>query len=277
MKESTRRPEGQRIQGVMAKAILLSAVMGMAGCASTQTAERNPQDPWEGFNRKVYAFNDTVDRYALKPIAQGYDYVTPSPVQTGVGNFFSNLGEVGTAFNSVLQWKWNNAGIASGRFVINSTLGLAGLLDIATDMGITGREEDFGQTLAVWGVGEGPYLVLPLLGPSTVRDTSGLPVDMYTDPVTHVEEDKVAYGLTFLRLVDKRAALLDQERLIQGDRYSFIRDTWLQQRRFEVNDGEVGDDPFASDSFEFDDSDFAVDDEVGATQSDTDNEAAPTP
>jgi phospholipid-binding lipoprotein MlaA len=161
--------------------------------------------------------------------------------------------------------------------VINSTLGLAGLLDIATDMGITGREEDFGQTLAVWGVGEGPYLVLPLLGPSTVRDTSGLPVDMYTDPVTHVEEDKVAYGLTFLRLVDKRAALLDQERLIQGDRYSFIRDTWLQQRRFEVNDGEVGDDPFASDSFEFDDSDFAVDDEVGATQSDTDNEAAPTP
>ncbi|WP_458525082.1 MlaA family lipoprotein [Onishia taeanensis] len=262
----------------MARALTVGSLVAMAGCASTQTVERNPEDPWEGFNRKVYVFNDTLDRYALKPIAQGYDYVTPSPVQTGVGNFFSNLGELGTAFNSALQWKWSNASIATGRFVINSTLGLAGLVDIASDMGITGREEDFGQTLAVWGVGEGPYLVLPLLGPSTVRDTAGLPVDMYTDPVSYVEEDEVAYGLTFLRLVDKRAGLLDQERLIQGDRYSFIRDAWLQQRRFEVNDGEMGDDPFASDDFEFDDSDFAVDDDADAAEADAaDREAAPTP
>ncbi len=278
MRDNARRPKGRAARGIMARAILLGAVMSMAGCASTQTAESNPDDPWEGFNRKVFVFNDTLDRYALKPIAQGYDYVTPSPVQTGVGNFFANLGEVGTAFNSVLQWKWGNAGIASGRFMINSTLGLAGLVDIATDMGITGREEDFGQTLAVWGVGEGPYLVLPLLGPSTVRDTAGRPVDMYTDPVTYVEDDEVAYGLTFLRIVDKRAALLDQERLIRGDRYSFIRDAWLQQRRFEVNDGDMGDDPFASDDFDFDDSDFAFDEQPDADEADgEDSEAAPTP
>ena len=278
MRKNARSSQGRTRRGLMARTLLLGTVLGMAGCAGSQTVERNPEDPWEGFNRQVYAFNDTLDRYALKPVAQGYDYVTPAPVQTGVGNFFSNLGELGTAFNSVLQWKWGNAGVATGRFMINSTLGLAGLVDIATDMGITGREEDFGQTLAVWGVGEGPYLVLPLLGPSTVRDTAGLPVDMYTDPVTYVEEDEVAYGLTFLRLVDKRAALLDEEKLIRGDRYSFIRDAWLQQRRFEVNDGEMGDDPFASDDFEFDDSGFAIDDDGAAEGGDaSDAEAAPAP
>ncbi len=276
MRENMHRPKGRGAMGPMARAVVLGTAMVTAGCASTQGVEGHPDDPWEGFNRKVYAFNDTLDRYALKPIAQGYDYVTPSPVQTGVGNFFSNLGELGTAFNSVLQWKWSNASIATGRFVINSTLGMAGLVDVATDMGITGREEDFGQTLAVWGVGEGPYLMLPLLGPSTVRDTAGLPVDYYTDPTSYVEDDEVAYGLTFLELVDKRAALLDQEQLIQGDRYSFIRDAWLQQRRFEVNDGEMGDDPFASDDFEFDDSDFAID-ELAPEAEEADGEAAPTP
>ncbi|GAB2794251.1 VacJ family lipoprotein [Halomonas shantousis] len=246
-------------KGVMA--LCVAAVL--SGCASQGTVapDPNPQDPWEGFNRRVFAFNDTLDRYALKPVAQGYDYVTPEPVQTGVGNFFSNLGELGTAFNSMLQWKWSNAGIASGRFVINSILGVGGVLDPATRMGLREREEDFGQTLAVWGVDEGPFLVLPILGGRTLRHTAGLPVDWYTYPLTYVEEDKVRYSLRFLELVDLRASLLDQERLIQGDRYSFVRDAYLQRRRFEVSDGQLGEDPFASgafdEDFEFSDDDFA--------------------
>ncbi|MFG6175831.1 VacJ family lipoprotein [Halomonas sp. THAF12] len=235
----------------------LCALALLTGCASTATSERSrPEDPWEGFNRQVFAFNETLDRYALKPAAQGYRFVTPDPVETGVGNFFSNLGEIRTTLNSLLQGKGSNAGIATGRFLINSTVGVLGFFDVASHMELTGREEDFGQTLATWGVGEGPYVVLPLLGPSTVRDTAGLPVDMYTDPLTYVEEDKVRYSLLALDVIDTRAGLLDQERLIRGDRYSFIRDSWLQRRRFEVNDGELGEDPFATDEFDFDDADF---------------------
>lgn len=234
------------------------ALVALTGCATTGGAEpRNPDDPWEGFNRRVFAFNEVVDRYALKPAAQGYRFVTPDPVETSVGNFFTNLGELRTALNSLLQGKGSNASIATGRFLINSTVGVAGVFDVASRLDITGREEDFGQTLAVWGLDRGPYLVLPFLGPSTVRDTAGLPVDAYTYPLTYVEEDKVRIGLTALRVIDTRAGLLDQEKLIRGDRYSFIRDSWLQQRRFEVKDGELGEDPFASDDFDFNESDFA--------------------
>lgn len=231
-------------------------VVALSGCAGTAVQDRNPEDPWEGFNRKVFAFNEVLDRYALKPVAQGYDFVTPDPVQTGVGNFFSNLGEIRTTINSVLQGKPGNAGIATGRFLLNSTLGFAGVLDVATDMELTGNREDFGQTLAVWGVGEGPYLVLPLLGPSTVRDTSGLPADIYTSPLAYVNDDKVTYSLAALDVVATRASYLDQEKLITGDRYAFLRDTYLQRRRFEVLDGQLGKDPFASEEFDLDDVDF---------------------
>lgn len=249
------------MRGVMSRwagrgALLVSLAM-LAGCASSgEVRERHPDDPWEGFNRKVFAFNDVVDRYALKPVARGYRFVTPDPVETGVGNFFSNLGEIRTTLNSLLQGEGGNAGVSTGRFLINTTVGIGGLFDVATRMDITGREEDFGQTLGAWGVGEGAYVVLPLLGPSTVRDTAGLPVDAYTYPLTYVEDDTVRYGLRALQAVDARAGLLDQEALISGDRYSFIRDAYLQQRRFEVNDGAMGEDPFASDEFDFDDGDF---------------------
>ncbi|WP_106230421.1 MlaA family lipoprotein [Halomonas ventosae] len=237
-----------------ALALLLVA---SAGCATSgEVRERHPDDPWEGFNRKVFAFNDVVDRYALKPAARGYRFITPDPVETGVGNFFSNLGEPRTVLNSLLQGKVRNASIATSRFLINTTVGVGGLWDVASRMEITGQEEDFGQTLGTWGWEESRYLVLPLLGPSTVRDTGGLPVDMYAYPTTYVEDDEVRMGLTALRVIDARAGLLDQEALIRGDRYSFIRDTWLQQRRFEVNDGEQGEDPFASEAFDFDDADF---------------------
>ncbi|MFD2189548.1 VacJ family lipoprotein [Pistricoccus aurantiacus] len=240
----------------MRNALIAMALAGLAGCASTPDTERNPEDPWEGFNRQVFAFNDTLDRYALKPVAQGYAYVTPDPVEKSVGNFFSNLGELRTVLNSILQWKWNNAGVASGRFFVNTTLGVAGLFDVATSAGITANKEDFGQTLGWWGVDSGPYLVLPLLGPSTVRDTGALPVDIYSYPLAYVEDDKIRLSIRALQLVNVRASLLDQERFIQGDRYTFIRDTFLQKRRFEVNDGQSGEDPFASDDFDFDDADF---------------------
>lgn len=238
--------------------VALVALAMLAGCAGrVAVEERHPDDPWEGFNRRVFVFNEAIDRAVLKPVARGYRTITPQPVQTGVGNFFSNLGELRTALNSLLQGKPANAGLSTSRFLINTTVGIAGLWDFATPMGVTADEEDFGQTLGVWGVGEGPYLVLPLLGPSTVRDTSGLPVDAYTYPLTYVEDDTVRYGLTALRIVDVRAGFLEQEELIRGDRYVFIRDAYLQRRRFEVTDGELGDDPFASDEFDFDDADFA--------------------
>lgn len=237
--------------------LLLVALLATGGCASTQVAEdRHPEDPWEGFNRKVFAFNDVVDRYTLKPVARGYRTITPEPVQTGVGNFFSNLGELRTAINSVLQGKPANAGLATSRFLINSTVGIGGLLDYATLMEITAEEEDFGQTLAVWGWEDSRYLVLPLLGPSTLRDTTGLPADIAANPIYYIDDDTVRVSLTALNLVDIRAGLLDQEELIRGDRYRFIRDAFLQSRQFAISDGELGDDPFAADVFDFDDSDF---------------------
>lgn len=249
------KAQGKRLLGGV---VALAAAAMLAGCASGGGVDRepNPQDPWEGFNRKVFAFNDVLDRYALKPVARGYRFITPDPVETGVGNFFSNLGEPRTVLNSLLQGKVRNASIATSRFIINTTVGVAGLWDVASRMEITGQEEDFGQTLGAWGWEESRYLVLPLLGPSTLRDTGGLPADMYSYPTTYIDDDETRLGLTALRVIDTRAGLLDQEALIQGDRYSFIRDAWLQQRRFEVSDGELGDDPFASDEFDFDDADF---------------------
>lgn len=259
--------------GFLARISVALAVLAMlAGCAGRAAVEeRHPDDPWEGFNRRVFVFNEAIDRAVLKPVARGYRTVTPQPVQTGVGNFFSNLGEIRTALNSLLQGKPANAGLSTSRFLINSTVGIGGLWDFATHMGITADEEDFGQTLGAWGVGEGPYLVLPLLGPSTVRDTSGLPLDAYTYPLTYVDDDKVRYGLTALRIVDARAGFLEQEELIRGDRYVFIRDAYLQRRRFEVSDGELGDDPFASDEFDFDFDDADFDDAFEDAESDDDD------
>lgn len=251
-----RRPRRPRRRAVIRGLAAALSLVVLSGCASTAVQEANPDDPWEGFNRRVFAFNEVVDRYALKPVAQGYDYVTPDPVQKSVGNVFSNLGEIRTAINSVLQGKPANAGIATGRFLINSTVGVLGIFDVAGRLELVGRKEDFGQTLGVWGVGEGPYLVLPLLGPSTVRDTAGLPADIYTSPLAYVDSDRVRYGMLALDVIDTRASFLEQEKLLRGDRYTFLRDGYLQRRRFEVADGELGEDPFASDDFDLDDADF---------------------
>ncbi|WP_237057929.1 MlaA family lipoprotein [Microbulbifer sediminum] len=201
------------------------------------------RDPWEGFNRAVFRFNDTADRWVLKPVAVTYRQVTPIFMQHGVSNFFGNLLEITNSFNSVLQWKWGEAGNGAGRFLINSTVGVAGLFDVAEHVGLEPTDgEDFDQTLAVWGVPSGPYLVLPFLGPSTVRGVPSMAVDYYTDPVSYVDHNQTRYSLRFTDLTQTRASLLKTESLLQGDRYVLLRDAYLQRRDFLINDGNVDDD-----------------------------------
>jgi len=237
------------------------SAQGPAGEATNdQTSPaRNNRDPWEGFNRKVYAFNDVLDRAILKPAARGYKAITPDPVEHGVSNVFDNLGEVTTIVNSILQWKWKTAANSTGRLLVNSTLGIVGLIDVADRCGLPKTPgEDFGQTLAAWGVGAGPYLILPFLGPSTVRDTVGSSVSWYTDPVTYIEDSEAGLGARTLRIVDNRAQLLEAEKLVKGDRYSFIRDAYLQNRDFLIKDGKVEDDFGEEPEYEddFDDIEF---------------------
>lgn len=223
---------------------LLSSVLVavlFAGCASMPEGRKpNPADPWEGFNRNVYAFNDAVDRAVLKPVAQGYQAVVPDPVQTGVSNVFSNLGEPVNAVNNLLQGKFSAFAGDVGRFGINSLLGILGIWDVATPMGLEKSNEDFGQTLGKWGSGPGPFLVLPLLGPSTVRDGIGRIADAPLGYSPYVTNEPLRYSMFVTELVNLRAGLLKAEKVLDDaalDRYSFIRDAYLQRRRNLVYDG----------------------------------------
>ncbi|WP_226663106.1 VacJ family lipoprotein [Microbulbifer aggregans] len=214
--------------------------------------EPEDRDPWEGFNRAMFRFNDAADRWFLKPAATSYRQITPIFMQTGVSNFFSNLYEVNNVFNDVLQWKWGQAGNDTGRFLINSTVGLVGLFDVARHMGLEASDgEDFGQTLAVWGVPSGPYLVLPMMGPSTVRDAPANVVEWYTNPLTYIDDQSAEYTLKVVNVVQIRASLLQAEALLKGDRYVLMRDAYLQRREFLINDGETEDD-FGGDMDEYD-------------------------
>jgi phospholipid-binding lipoprotein MlaA len=205
-------------------------------------------DPFESWNRKVFAFNDGVDRWFLRPVAKAYRTVTPDLVDRGVTNFFSNLGEVSNFTNSVLQGKGESAVVAFGRFTFNTIFGLGGIFDVATSFDLPERNEDFGQTLGVWGLGSGPYLVLPLLGPSTPRHTTGFLTDSFVLPSAWDEiEDPDRYYLRALQIVDVRADLIPAEGMISGDRYTFMRNAFLQRREFLLNDGKITDDPFAND------------------------------
>lgn len=221
-------------------------LFGLAGCASTgtsETGETRPKDPWEPVNRVVFDANMKLDGWIVKPLAKGYVKITPDPVEQGVSNFFDNVGEVTNAVNSVLQWKWGNAGNSSGRFLLNSTVGLVGLFDVAKHAGLKKQdEESFGQTLSVWGVGPGYYVVLPFLGPSTVTDSLAMPLDWYSDPLTYLNDPRTSNSLRALELLDLRAGLLEAEQLMSGDRYIFVREAYLQRREYLVNDGEVEDD-----------------------------------
>lgn len=218
-----------------------TAVALLVGCASTQEIQGDDTDALESYNRAMFAFNDAVDKAVFKPVAKVYRRVLPEPVTTSVGNFFSNLNDVVVLVNSLLQFKLHQAAMNSSRIVFNTTFGVAGLFDVATRMELPKQREDFGQTLGYWGFGEGPYLVLPFLGPSTVRDSVGLIGDFFTNPITWAtDSNAVAWGLWGLDLVNRRSELLRIERALadeQIDPYSFQRGAYLQQRRNLVYDG----------------------------------------
>lgn len=227
---------------------------------ATEAAAIPDPDPFEGLNRRIFAFNQTLDSWVLKPVAKGYKVVAPKFVQRGVSNFFGNLGEIGNTANDVLQWKWGQAANDSGRFLINSTVGVAGVFDVAAKAGLPRSDgEDFGQTLAVWGVPAGAYLMLPLLGPATVRDGGATYVDYYTNPIRFVDPTLAEYGVHAVNLIDKRAEMLDAESLISGDSYTLLRDYYLQRRNFLIKDGQVEDD-FGGDDFGDDYYDSGYDD-----------------
>ncbi len=220
------------------RSLLAVAVLALAGCATGPNA--NPRDPLEPFNRRVTQFNEGVDAVVLKPTATLYRENVPAMVRTGVSNFFGNLGDAWSAVNSALQLKLQNAAENWMRFSFNTVFGFVGILDIASEIGIERHREDFGQTLGRWGVPAGPYIVLPLLGPSTLRDTVALPVDRKGDLVSH-QNDGTETGLYILRAVDVRSNLLRAGEVLEGaalDKYSFTRDAYLQRRRAQIPDAE---------------------------------------
>ncbi|WP_457670360.1 MlaA family lipoprotein [Thiolapillus sp.] len=210
----------------------------VSGCATSGAVEN---DPWEAFNRPMYRFNEKLDEYVAKPLARGYQAITPAPVDRGISRFFANLDDVQIALNNLLQFKFRDALSDAGRFGLNSTIGILGFLDVATGMGLEKHEEDFGQTLGKWGFPSGPYLVLPVLGPSSVRDAVGFAGDWVVNPIfVQIDNADVSWSLYGLRYVDRRADLLKASRILQSaalDPYSFIRDSYLQRRQSLVFDG----------------------------------------
>ena len=221
--------------------IIASMAVMLSGCATTEYVE-DERDPWQGFNRSMYSFNDAADRAIFKPVAKGYVAITPKFVRTGVRNFYSNLNDVSVAVNNMLQGKVRDGASDVGRFVVNTTIGILGLFDVASAMGMRKHNEDFGQTLAVWGVGQGPYVVWPFLGPNTVRNTPSLIVDeILLYPPTYIElktEERIA--LYLLDKISIRAELLsleEQTKDISTDKYAFIRDAYLDRREFLIHDG----------------------------------------
>ncbi len=215
---------------------LVLAAISLTGCASTHT--KNPADPLESFNRGVYQFNDAVDKAIAKPVAQGYNAVMPVPGKVMVSNFFSNLDDVIVTANDLLQFKFAQAASDGARFLFNTTFGVFGLLDVTSRL--EKHNEDFGQTLGYWGMGNGPYLVLPLLGPSTVRDGVGLYADSRPSKIRHVDHMRTRNQLYLTNAINRRAQLLDQEKVLDEaalDRYEFIRDAYLLRRESLVYDG----------------------------------------
>lgn len=222
------------------------ALLLASGCASTggpeQGRDSHPQDPFEPVNRAVFGFNSVVDEFVLRPVAVGYETVTPKPMRWNIRNFFDNVTYPVTIANLALQGKLGDSAHASGRFLANSTFGLLGLFDVATVMGLERHNEDFGQTLGVWGIEESPYLVLPFLGPSTVRDGIGRFPDSYLfDPLSIYTRENTDYGPMALDLIQTRQQFLSQDQEIRQavDPYAMMRDAYLQRRDFLIRDGET--------------------------------------
>jgi phospholipid-binding lipoprotein MlaA len=222
----------------------LIACLAMAGCASLPSGNPDPRDPWERFNRASFKLNDALDRAVLRPTARAYVKVTPRVIRTGISNFFANLETATTLVNNALQGKGRAVGQDTARLLLNSTLGLGGLFDPASAAGIEKNDEDFGQTLGAWGVESGPYLMVPFLGPSTLRDTIARVPDQYTNPVQYLEDDSTRFMITAVEILDLRAGLLSLDKQLEEsfDRYAFVRNAWLQRREYKVMDGNVEDD-----------------------------------
>lgn len=219
------------------RSLLVAGAVSIMLCQPSVAADVEV-DPWEGFNRTMFSFNDGLDTYALKPVSQGYKAIMPDIAETGVSNFFGNLADVGTLLNNLLQGKFSNATQDFARIAFNSTFGLAGLIDVATPMGIDKHDEDFGQTFGYWGVDSGPYLVLPFFGPTTVRDGIGRVPDYLVDPVRQLDDNGARNAMYATRIINDRAELLEAEKLISGDKYTFVRDAYLQKRAFSIVDGD---------------------------------------
>ena len=230
------------------------ACAALSGCATTG-AERpkDPKDPFENANRAIHKFNDAVDRATLKPIAKGYKRITPEWFRRGVGNFFSNLQYPATIVNQLLQGKPGAAARDTGRLLMNTVLGLGGVLDPATSVGLDKNDEDLGQTLGVWGVPSGPYVVMPFLGPTTVRDAPSTVAETFLDPLTYADVQwEVMWGLRAVDIVDSRAQLLTLEPLLERtfDPYAFVRNAFLQRREYHVRDGDVPEEELEDESIE---------------------------
>ena len=251
-------------QAFFKKTVLwLAAIMfslTLSGCATVAT---DPRDPWEGFNRGVQSFNDTLDDYAMKPVAKGYRWITPDFIDQGITNFFENIRDIRVTINDLLQFKFKQGAMDAGRFLVNTTVGIVGFVDVATMIDLPKHNEDFDQTLGFWGVPTGPYLVLPFFGPSSPRGVAGLAGDAAMNPLTYSfiiggnVASWVSFGTYTVDVIDRRADALSAERIITEaalDRYEFFRDSYLQRRKYLVNDGEFSDDDFDIDGeVEFDD------------------------
>ncbi|AYH42600.1 VacJ family lipoprotein [Azoarcus sp. DN11] len=228
----------KNITSKFAQALVLGgAVVALAGCTARLA---NPDDPLESYNRAMFAFNEKVDEVAVQPVARAYDKVAPLPVRTGVGNFFGNVGDVWIGGNNLLQGKFTDGLGDLLRFALNSTVGIFGVFDVASELNLPKHDEDFGQTLGWWGVGEGAYFVAPFFGPRTIRDALVLPVDLYGDSVWGIGDVPTRNSLTALRFVHARAALLGIDKTLEEgtlDKYAYARDFYLQQRRYRVFDG----------------------------------------
>lgn len=230
---------GARAVGML---LLVSSAAALCPPAAAQDV-----DPWEKFNRRVYAFNDRVDTWILRPVAKGYDRITPDPVQRRVGNLFDNLYTPLSATNQFLQGKPVRGLGELARFVVNSTVGIAGIFDVAGASGLPAQQEDFGQTFAVWSGGQGRFLVIPFRGPATTTHTLGMIVNGFLSPLRLIDPVEARIAVGAVEVVDSRASLLPSERLISGDEYLFIRDAYLQSREYQINDGNVEEDPFLDD------------------------------
>ena len=199
-------------------------------------------DPFQNINEKTHNLNQTLDLQVASPVARFYKRITPDFLEKGITNFTHNIEDLSIGINNILQGKFNEGLSDFSRFTLNTSIGLLGFIDIASDLGLTKHDEDFGQTLAVWGVPDGPYLVLPGLGPSTMRDTLAMIPDAFLTPLWLVDHDRTSYSLTAIDLIDTRARYLGLESVVIGDEYLFYRDAYLQSRNFEIKDGEVEDD-----------------------------------